>query len=547
MTRGKAENHIYFSTSESDPHAILTPKATHPPTAVDILSDILRRDGAQVSAHSTQRAELDPFIRLARAADMYTDALTSAAEQLAGTAHHGPHRRRCARGARRHHRRRSVAGPAPQPGPAGPRRTRPRRTRWHTPRNARSATPPTPPRCSTGVCPPPATPPWTSWVRCAGCPRFPPAARRHRLEPLPQRPRRTRRTTSPSRSANRPAPGPRPPRRCGRARWPANDPDCSPKSRCSAPPTTSTRPTPASPDPPSTPTAPRPSRPCSISAWTPHSSPAATALQRWRTLAEGIDPHITADPFWPRLATHLDQAARAGADVTALVDEAMARHGALPDELPAAALWWRLAGTLAPATLDASNERLRPPWTAELHRILGSAAAETITGDPAWPALVAAVNASDWPSADLLAAAAEYLLDALDDDAIRPDEYARVLTYRVELLTHYAADIDADIPHPADAAGHSLHEPPLHPVGLELSSRPGEDEYLGYDSEFDERESRRSRLLLPTHPAPSGHPGSRHRHHRTAGPLRRRQGPRSGAGRRGALRARWPGRTGRGR
>src|SRR4029079_9620586 len=75
-----------FSTSESDPHAILTPKATHPPTAVDILSGILRRDGAQVSAHSAHRAELDPFTRLARAADMYTDALSSAAEQLAGAA-----------------------------------------------------------------------------------------------------------------------------------------------------------------------------------------------------------------------------------------------------------------------------------------------------------------------------------------------------------------------------------------------------------------------------------------------------------------------------
>ena len=32
--------------------------------------------------------------------------------------------------------------------------------------------------------------------------------------------------------------------------------------------------------------------------------------------------------------------------------------------------------------------------------------------------------------------------DALTDDAIRPDEYARVLTYRVELLTHHAATLD---------------------------------------------------------------------------------------------------------
>ena len=74
--------------------------------------------------------------------------------------------------------------------------------------------------------------------------------------------------------------------------------------------------------------------------------------------------------------------------------------------LLAAALWWRLAGTLAPAMLDTANERLRPPWPVELHRILGSTASETITGDPAWPALVAAVNVSDWPPAYLLAAAA---------------------------------------------------------------------------------------------------------------------------------------------
>jgi hypothetical protein len=32
---------------------------------------------------------------------------------------------------------------------------------------------------------------------------------------------------------------------------------------------------------------------------------------RWRSLAEGIDFRITDDPFWPRLATHLDHAARA--------------------------------------------------------------------------------------------------------------------------------------------------------------------------------------------------------------------------------------------
>ena len=86
-TRGKNENHIYFSTAEADPHRVLAPKATHPPTAVDILSQILRRDGAQVSAHSAAAAESDPFTRLLHAAAaMYSDALTAAAEHTAGAA-----------------------------------------------------------------------------------------------------------------------------------------------------------------------------------------------------------------------------------------------------------------------------------------------------------------------------------------------------------------------------------------------------------------------------------------------------------------------------
>jgi hypothetical protein len=173
-----------------------------------------------------------------------------------------------------------------------------------------------------------------------------------------------------------------------------------------------------------------------------------TGAQRWKTMAENLDPHITTDPFWPRLATHLDEAARAGADVAQLLTEAISLHGPLPDELPAAALWWRLAGTLTPPTVEAANTRLRPPWTPELHRLLGSRIAETIIADPAWPSLVAAVAASGWPPADLLSAAAEHLLDIAATEALRPDEYARLLTYRVELLTHHAATIDPDIPTP---------------------------------------------------------------------------------------------------
>jgi len=84
LTRGRAENHLYLSTAETDPHRILAPKATHPDTAVDVLSRIVARDGGQVSATTAARQAADPTRRLAAAADMFTDALGAAAEHQLG-------------------------------------------------------------------------------------------------------------------------------------------------------------------------------------------------------------------------------------------------------------------------------------------------------------------------------------------------------------------------------------------------------------------------------------------------------------------------------
>jgi len=103
------------------------PKATHPDTAVDVLSKILARDGAPVSTTTAEREAADPLLRVAAAADMYQDALGTAAEK--------PSRRNQTRQARdpcRHpvpapHPRRRLARAAQPPGPAGMRRTQPRR------------------------------------------------------------------------------------------------------------------------------------------------------------------------------------------------------------------------------------------------------------------------------------------------------------------------------------------------------------------------------------------------------------------------------------
>jgi hypothetical protein len=70
LTRGSVENHVYLSTAEDDPHRILSPKATHPDTAVDVLSKILARDGAQVSATTAERESNDPLLSACHSASL---------------------------------------------------------------------------------------------------------------------------------------------------------------------------------------------------------------------------------------------------------------------------------------------------------------------------------------------------------------------------------------------------------------------------------------------------------------------------------------------
>lgn len=487
LTRGKHENHIYFSTSEADPHRILAPKATHPPTAADIMTAILRRVGAQVSAHTAARIDNDPFNRIARAGDMYLDALTRGAETRAGAQvmeaidaaagriqlglteceawpvlrrdlallyldGHNPvdALEQAAQGSLADAKDAAAVLDARLPQPAGSAIAELGPLHWLPAIPAALA----------------EDPQWGPYL----------AARAALASELADDIRDTAKTWT---ASTAPA--------WARGLFAKNqmwlmseiavfraahnvDPA---DMRVTGPRQHVTR-------------AAQFQRLADqqLDASMRREHPGAA---RWRTLAENIDPTITADPFWPRLATHLDDAARAGADIPAMLAEAMDTHGALPDELPAAALWWRLAGTLAPATLEQSNTRLRPAWTTELHRILGSTAAETIVADPGWPSLVAAVTASDWEPAQLLDTAVEHLLDLLAEGSdIRPDEYARLLTYRVELLTHYASRLDRDVPHAADDQGVALDEPPTYPEGLfDEEELPPDLDAHGYDIDQD--------------------------------------------------------------
>ena len=93
----------------------------------------------------------------------------------------------------------------------------------------------------------------------------------------------------------------------------------------------------------------------------------------WRRLLASEVPRATADPFMPELAERLSNLIRAGFDATLLVRSAAAA-GPLPDDYPAAALWWRILDQLPqtpnqdPATANAAAPT-RQKTTPSLDRL----------------------------------------------------------------------------------------------------------------------------------------------------------------------------------
>jgi len=85
LTRGRSSNHLYVSVvGDGDQHAVLQPDNVQLRTATELLEQILGRDGSPRSASSLQRAQRVPAVRLGAATARYLDALYLAAEQLAG-------------------------------------------------------------------------------------------------------------------------------------------------------------------------------------------------------------------------------------------------------------------------------------------------------------------------------------------------------------------------------------------------------------------------------------------------------------------------------
>jgi hypothetical protein len=74
-------------------------------------------------------------------------------------------------------------------------------------------------------------------------------------------------------------------------------------------------------------------------------APDTNTDRRWWQLLATEVPRVIADSFLPELAERLHNLTRAGFDATLLVRSAAAA-GPLPDDHPAAALWWRILDQL---------------------------------------------------------------------------------------------------------------------------------------------------------------------------------------------------------
>ncbi|WP_336029268.1 MobF family relaxase [Geodermatophilus sp. FMUSA9-8] len=447
LTRGRTANHLYLATvGDGDPHSIVTPAAVSPPTATDLLIAVLGRDGAQSSATGARRALADPAAQLHAAATRYADALRVAAEQHPGAAATGEL---------------DDAAERVHPGLTGA-------AAWPTLRAHLALL------ACTGADPVAALAS-AAGVRELGSAHDPAAVLDWRLPspqaagPLPWLP------GVPAALTDDPHWAPYLAARAGHLTA------CAARvAAAAAAMTTATAPGWARPllDPAQA------SLRADLAVWRaahavpdgdrrptgpPQPAAAARRHQRrleealaattparggavWAALADSIDPRLRRDPHWPALADRVVAADRAGLDAAGLL-AAVAAQRPLPDELPAAALWWRLVPHLAPATAGAGpyGAGPSPGWCATLRELLSDDHGQRALTGPAWPALVAAATTgirSGWSPAELLTAAVAGLPTGTGSD-LSGTEVAEALVFGVAALTD-PAPVRAPEPLPAD-------------------------------------------------------------------------------------------------
>jgi len=182
----------------------------------------------------------------------------------------------------------------------------------------------------------------------------------------------------------------------------------------------------------------------------------------WTPLAVQVGLSPRKDPHWPALVEHLAALSRAGADAPALL-RASAAEAPLPDEYQAAALWWRIARHTSPAVLTpdpaaAPADPLRPAWLDQLTANLSPAAAAQLIEDPHWAAVVAAVNRAidhGIPVADVLRQPV-----GPDGNPVPDHALADALIYRGATLTDPAPPDPTNPDEPDSEPDDPDYEPP---------------------------------------------------------------------------------------
>jgi len=466
LTRGRAANHLYLVTAgDGDEHSVITPAATHPLTAVNVLEQILARDEAQVSATSTRRRLADPAANAAAAAARYRDSLRTAAVHLHGPGwaerldaaleqqHPGITASPAYPTLRGHLALLAVTGQDPVTAFTTALAARevdtaadvaavldwrldPTHTRSHIGSHiSRIKTGPVP--WLPGIPAPLSTDPyWGAYLT---------GRRQHVLDATAG----VRAAAAEYTAAT--APG-----------WARQL--LTPEHRQLLADLAVFRATHSVAEDDTRLTGPRQQAAADRRAQQALDKRVTSVLDTgyrsgWIPVAVQVGLNPRTDPHWPGLAENLAALSRAGADGPALL-RAAAADGPLPDEYRAAAIWWRIAGRVSPAVLTADRgaagaDPLRPDWLPQLQARLGEHTATQLQGDPHWPAVVTAVHRGldhGIPLTDLLRAPA-----GSDGDPVPDHALADALIYRALTLTDQPP-ADPDNPdHPDDPTDPYAH------------------------------------------------------------------------------------------
>lgn len=434
LSRGREANHVYLANAhDGDPHSVVEPETLRPPTAIDVLTNVLERDGSQRSATTTRREADAPAAQLHEAVMRYHDALGFAAEQTLGSDILGSTDAEL-----------EAIWPGLTSEPAYPT------LRGHLALIALGGTDPVAAildaagsqeldtsddqaavldwRIGESATEGPL--PWLDgipaglWDHATWGPYL--EARSNRVESLAAIVRDQARAWTPSGTPSWAA-----------ALTVAEHTDLRGDLAV-------WRAAMAVPDADSRATGPRQSGTAAAGHQGQLKRRLSTSTIGGRpgpTVLDCLPDGVRHDPHFERLAERIADLEAADVNVVALLDQALNQPHPLPDERTADALWWRIVRHLGPAALRAtadSTANLRPAWSAHLTERLGSETAKRVMADGMWPALVAALHArpAEW--------AAEQLIDAAlsgERNEVAPENLCAALVWRVAtMLDEPAAD-----------------------------------------------------------------------------------------------------------